>query len=323
MLTRSRTKSLVVNDCLTLSTPDLKLHRRRRRREERRKSETPKREKEENLSAPRGEEDRQERPDQKECSSRRSFSHLDNAGVEPNLLFHDRKEETSSATMASTLALSSSKIPSFTRETLQAAFEHLKAADPILAPVLISHKVPPESLLPKINDGSTFASLSKSICYQQLATKAAAKIFTRVLKVDASCAASGALTPRAVLDATLEDLRGAGLSERKAQYLRDLALHYEEGILSCSQIRMMDLEELHSALTAVKGIGPWTVDMFLIFDYGATDCLPTSDLGVRRGMQTLYKLKKLPTPSEMEAIAEKWRPWRSLGSYMMWKVLVN
>lgn len=229
--------------------------------------------------------------------------------LENNLVWEEMNDNATS---------SSSMIPKFTRAGLQQACEHIKSVDPVLAPLLIAQGGPPESLLPK--EGSTFASLSKSICYQQLATKAAAKIFQRVLALDSSCAASGSLSPEVILQISLEDLRSAGLSQRKAEYIRDLALHYDRGVISCDMIRQMNLDQIYSSLTAVKGIGPWTVDMFLLFHYGATDCLPTSDLGIRKGMQKLYSLKHLPSVSEMEKIAEKWKPFRSLGAYMMWRV---
>jgi len=106
----------------------------------------------------------------------------------------------------------------------------------------------------------------------------------------------------------------------KASYLHDLSRHFNDGMLSDEAIFGMDRDSLQSALCSVKGLGPWSVDMFSMFHLGSPDVLPTGDLGVRRGMQVLYGMKELPTPKQMEAMTEGWRPWRSVGSYYMWRV---
>jgi DNA-3-methyladenine glycosylase II len=205
-----------------------------------------------------------------------------------------------------------------TMEILSHACSQLTAADPLLAPLIAEHGIP-ERLLAK--GGGAFASLSKSICFQQLATKAAATIYGRVLKT-CSCEEAGVLDSAAVLATPQDTLAGAGLSGRKASYLHDLARHFEQGLLSDELIDSMTAEELQTSLTAVKGLGPWSVDMFCLFHLGLPDVLPVGDLGVRKGMQTLYSLKQLPSPAEMEAVAENWRPFRSVGAYYMWRVEV-
>lgn len=202
----------------------------------------------------------------------------------------------------------------FTKATLQAACEFLAKADPKLAPLIEQHG-PPEHLLRKT--GSNFATLAKAIAFQQLATNAAAAIYNRVL---AACSCTDTLTPEALLAAPAGALRAAGLSERKAGYMADLARHFSDGRLSDDKIGAMEEAELEEALCAVKGIGLWTCHMHAMFHLGSPDVLPTGDLGVRRGMQHLYGLKELPSPTAMEAVAESWRPYRSLGTYFMWKV---
>jgi DNA-3-methyladenine glycosylase II len=205
-----------------------------------------------------------------------------------------------------------------TIETLTAACEFLRQADPRLAP-LIDIDQPPVRLLSK--PGSCFGSLAKSIVFQQLATKAAAAIYARVLTA-AGCEET--LTPEAILAAPVQDLRGAGLSQQKVDYLLDLSSHFSDGRLSDKGIvAIADPEALRSRLCAVKGIGPWSVDMFTMFHLGAPDVLPTGDLGVRKGMQELYGLKELPGPAAMAEVAAAWAPYKSVGSYYMWRVEVK
>ena len=203
-----------------------------------------------------------------------------------------------------------------TLETLQSACEYLATADAKLAPLIQLHGIPDRLL---VKGPGAFATLSKSICFQQLATAAAAKIFARVLEA-CGCTEAGILDYSSVLNAPHEALCAAGLSRNKASYLHDLACHFQDGHLSDEIIMELDTQGLHTSLTKVRGLGPWSVDMFAMFHLGLPDVLPVGDLGVRRGMQALYGLKSLPTPSQMEAIASSWQPWRSVGSYFMWRV---
>jgi DNA-3-methyladenine glycosylase II len=153
----------------------------------------------------------------------------------------------------------------------------------------------------------------------QLATKAAGTIFARVLAA-CSCSASGALRPAAVLGAPEGALRSAGLSGRKVEYMLDLARRFADGSLSDAHMAALPDAELRAAIVEVHGLGPWTADMHLIFALGHPDVLPVGDLGVRRGVQLTYDLKELPTPAKMEALTAGWRPWRSVGSWYMWRV---
>jgi DNA-3-methyladenine glycosylase II len=131
------------------------------------------------------------------------------------------------------------------------------------------------------------------------------------------------LTPTTISQFSAEQMRAIGISGRKASYLHDLAANFLSGALSDSDINNMDDESLMKALTAVKGIGVWSVHMFMLFSLHKADVLPVSDLGVRKGLQKLYSLKELPNPAQAEKIASCWQPYRSLGSWYMWRVISN
>ena len=115
----------------------------------------------------------------------------------------------------------------------------------------------------------------------------------------------------------------AGLSRAKVTFLRDLAEHVEDGELRLDQLAELPDEEVAEQLIAIKGLGPWTVHMFLIFHLGRPDVLPVGDLGIRKAVQVLHGLDELPTPAELERIAEPWRPHRSLASLYLWRSLDN
>jgi len=151
-----------------------------------------------------------------------------------------------------------------------------------------------------------------------LATKAAAKIFERVLN---TCGGSMNLSPSNVLSVDQEILCEAGLSRSKARYLHNIAHHFASGALPPEQVYTMEFAALSASLLSVKGIGPWTVDMFAMFHLGHADILPVSDLGIKKGMMKAYGLSKLPSPEQMAKIADTWAPYRSVGSYYMWKAL--
>eukprot|EP00877_Chromochloris_zofingiensis_P011900 jgi/Chrzof1/6964/Cz02g05210.t1 len=212
-------------------------------------------------------------------------------------------------------------------DLLEHAVKVLSQADPKLAPLIAEHG-PPSRMIAK--SGMSFRSLAKSILYQQLAGKAAACIYARFLTtcgIDSSSSGTSGeavgdeqLLPQHVLKTHASMLRACGLSERKASYVLELAQHFHDGKLSDEVLAGLNDDELQTALTAVRGIGPWTVDMFAMFHLGRPDVLPVGDLGVRKGMQVLYGLKSLPSPAEMQRISECWRPFRSVGCYYMWKV---
>ncbi|XP_017969784.1 PREDICTED: DNA-3-methyladenine glycosylase 1 [Theobroma cacao] len=200
-----------------------------------------------------------------------------------------------------------------TKPEIDLALNHLRTSDPLLAALISAH--PPPKLSPC---HSYFVSLSKSILFQQLATKAANSIYTRFVSL---CGNESNVLPNTVLSLTPQKLREIGVSVRKASYLHDLSDKFSTGVLSDTSILTMDDETLFQMLTAVKGIGPWSVHMFMIFSLHRPDVLPVGDLGVRKGVQFLYGLKELPKPLQVEQICEKWKPYRSVGSWYMWRLV--
>ena len=120
-----------------------------------------------------------------------------------------------------------------------------------------------------------------------------------------------------------ETLRGAGLSGAKAKYVRSLAEHVISGQLELDRLDDQSDEEIMTELTAVKGLGEWTAHMFLLFHLGRPDVLPVGDLGVRRVVERLYGLEGLPSAAELEALGERWRPYRSLAALYLWESLDN
>lgn len=205
--------------------------------------------------------------------------------------------------------------PVWTQEGLQKASQHLSAVDPLLAPLIKEHGVP-DKLLPTATD-SAFHGLAHIIIDQQLSILAARSIANRVLE---ACGGAEVLEPAAVLKVAPTELRACGLSQAKVNYILDLAQRFDSRQLTTEGIVALDDEALYTELTAVKGIGKWSVDMFAMFHAGRPDILPVGDLAVRKGFQALYSLKAIPTDAQMAEIAEKWRPYRSLGSYYMWRV---
>jgi 3-methyladenine DNA glycosylase/8-oxoguanine DNA glycosylase len=128
-------------------------------------------------------------------------------------------------------------------------------------------------------------------------------------------------TPKEFLAASDDDLRAAGLSRQKLAYLRDLAQKFAAAELGEHEFADLDDEDVILRVTSVKGIGRWTAEMFLIFSLGRPDVLPVDDLGVRRGFQQVYALDALASPEQMRSIAEPWRPFRSVGTWYMWRSL--
>ena len=194
----------------------------------------------------------------------------------------------------------------------EAAVAHLRRADPILARVVDS--IGPFTLEPR---AGSFHALARSIFFQQLAGPAARAIMKRVLDL-LGTDDERFFTPAEFLAASDEDLRAAGLSRQKLAYLRDLADKFASGELREDEFAALDDEEVIRRVSAVKGIGRWTAEMFLIFSLGRPDVLPVDDLGVRRGFQQTYSLDGLPSPEQMRSIAEPWRPFRSVGTWYMW-----
>jgi DNA-3-methyladenine glycosylase II len=118
---------------------------------------------------------------------------------------------------------------------------------------------------------------------------------------------------------TDEQLRAAGISRQKASYMRSIGEHFADGRLSDRTLMRASDDDVIEAVTQIKGVGRWTADMLLMFCIGRPDVLPVGDLGVQSSMKLAYGLKELPKPAEMEAIAEPWRPYRSAGSWYLWR----
>lgn len=164
-----------------------------------------------------------------------------------------------------------------------------------------------------------YGALLRAIVGQQLSVKAARTIYERL------CALYGDRTPspRELLATDPDELRGVGLSRAKANYLRDLAQHVEDGDLDLDALPDLPDDEVGEMLTRVKGLGQWTADMFLMFHLRRPDVLPVGDLGIRRAVQLRYELDELPSPAELTALAERWRPHRTLACLYLWASLDN
>ena len=193
------------------------------------------------------------------------------------------------------------------------ALAHLRQADPVLRKVI--EQVGPCRLRP-LTEGSHFEFIARSIIYQQLSTKAATTIHGRV---QALC--GGALTAEPLSSLADDALRGAGLSRQKLSYLRDLSARAADGSLDTKHFPDLPDEEITRQLVQVKGVGVWTAQMFLMFKLGRPDVLPVLDLGIRKGVQRAYRLRKLPDAKRIEKIAAPWAPYRTIGSWYMWRVL--
>jgi 3-methyladenine DNA glycosylase/8-oxoguanine DNA glycosylase len=165
---------------------------------------------------------------------------------------------------------------------------------------------------------SPFEALARNIVYQQLNGTAAAAIHARVLAL----AGRNRLRPEDVLGAPDDALRGAGLSRNKLDALRDLAAKTLDGTVpSLARLKRMSDEEIIERLTRVRGIGRWTVEMLLMSRLGRPDVLPVGDFGVRKGFSILYRTEALPTPKELTAYAERWRPYRTVASWYLWRAV--
>ncbi|KAK8551856.1 hypothetical protein V6N13_120289 [Hibiscus sabdariffa] len=194
---------------------------------------------------------------------------------------------------------------------VETAIRYLRNADPLLASLIELHPPPTFDTF-----HTPFLALTRSILYQQLAFKAGTSIYTRFV---ALCGGENGVVPETVISLTPQQLRQIGVSGRKASYLHDLARKYQTGILSDPAIVNMDDKSLFTMLTMVNGIGSWSVHMFMIFSLHRPDVLPINDLGIRKGVQMLYNLEELPRPSQMDQLCEKWRPYRSVASWYLWR----
>jgi len=161
-----------------------------------------------------------------------------------------------------------------------------------------------------------FAVLVESIISQQLATKAAEAIFRRLTKLYPKFP-----TATQILATRRSKLRKTGISGMKIDYLKDLARNIEDGKLKIKSLPKMSDEQVIEQLTQIKGIGRWTAEMFLIFSLGRQDVLPVHDLGLKKAVQFAFSLPQLPKPKEVEKLGERWKPYRSIATWYLWKSL--
>lgn len=161
-----------------------------------------------------------------------------------------------------------------------------------------------------------FAVLVESIVSQQLATRAAEAIFSRFKDLYPKFP-----TAADILATKKSKLRAVGLSSMKIEYIKDLARKVDQGKIKMRSLSKTSDEEVIAHLTQVKGIGRWTAEMFLIFSLGRQDVLPVNDLGLRKGVQMAFSLPELPKPSEVEDLGKRWKPYRSIATWYLWKSL--
>ncbi len=193
---------------------------------------------------------------------------------------------------------------------MKKAITHLRKADPVL-----------DRLIAKVGPyrqdfaEPVFSSLARSIVYQQLNGRAAGTIYGRF---EAACGPSG-VTPESVLKLRAAKMRSVGLSAQKSEYLRDLARHTRDRAVVFEDLPHLPDDAVVEHLTRVKGIGVWTVHMFLIFALRRPDILPVGDYGIRAAMKNLYGLDELPKPAQMVEIARPWRPYASIAAWYLWR----
>jgi len=194
--------------------------------------------------------------------------------------------------------------------------EALRTADPVLR--LLIDEIGPIGDFFAGRPTDHYGTLVRSIVGQQLSTRAAASIYNRLLERFGGHAP----TPVQVLADDPDELRiAAGLSHAKVRYLRSLAEHVRDGSLDLDGLAALPDDEVVAALVAVKGIGPWSAQIFLMFHLRRPDVLPVGDLGIRRAVKIRYGLPELPTPAELTEIAEPWRPHRTLACIYLWRSL--
>ncbi len=198
---------------------------------------------------------------------------------------------------------------------VEAAEKVLTSVDPLMGEVIAAHGPCAMTITPF---QSSFQSLFRTIIFQQLSTASANAIFGRVLALFED----NIPTPAATLDMAADAFRGAGMSRQKIKYAQDLAQKTLEGTVpEVSALAHLTDQEIIERLSAVHGIGRWTVEMLLMFNMGRPDILPSTDLAIRKGFQQIYKHEDLPKPKAIDAFGERWRPYRSIASWYMWRVV--
>ncbi|OAI52659.1 DNA-3-methyladenine glycosylase [Betaproteobacteria bacterium SCGC AG-212-J23] len=184
----------------------------------------------------------------------------------------------------------------------------LAKKDPVMAAIMKRH--------PKVfmmRRGEAFMTLARAICGQQISVKAAQSVWNRVV-----ICLDQTITPDAVIARDRKKLRACGLSDRKTEYIADLAQHFADGKIHERNWPQMDDEAIIAELTDVRGIGRWTAEMFLMFNLLRPDVFPLDDLGLQKAMRLSYRKRSLKS---MRALGETWRPWRTVASWYLWRSL--
>ena len=186
----------------------------------------------------------------------------------------------------------------------------LARKDPVMAAIIRSR---PKVFL--MRRGEPFLTLARAICGQQISVKAAQSVWDRVV------ACCSQVTPEHVLAVDRKKLRACGLSDRKTEYIADLAQHFADGRIHVHKWPQMSDEEIIAELVEVRGIGRWTAEMFLIFNLLRPDVFPLDDLGLQKGMRVAYFKGRKVSLKRMKKLGETWRPWRSVATWYLWRSL--
>src|ERR1041385_599302 len=186
----------------------------------------------------------------------------------------------------------------------------LAPRDPVMAAIMRAH---PKIFL--VRRGEPFMTLARAIVGQQISVKAAQSVWNRF----ADCV--GEVTPENVLLKQRPLLRACGLSDRKTEYIADLAQHFADGSIHVHRWPAMADEEIIAELVEVRGIGRWTAEMFLIFNLLRPDVFPLDDLGLQKGIRVAYFANRKVALSTLRRIGERWRPWRSVATWYLWRSL--
>lgn len=199
--------------------------------------------------------------------------------------------------------------------SIEKAEMHLMKVEPKFAAIIERHG--PCVLVEEAPEVSIYESLMRAILFQQLSGKAASTIRDRLYALfpDHPCP-----PPEHMTKMTTEECRAVGVSRQKSGYLQDLASKADT-IPSPSELHQLTDDEIVERLISIKGVGRWTIEMLLMFRFGRLDVLPVDDMGVQEGFKRLFDLDHRPKKKEMEALAEPWRPYRSIGSWYMWRLV--
>jgi DNA-3-methyladenine glycosylase II len=196
---------------------------------------------------------------------------------------------------------------------IRKAMRHLKSSDKILSALIKKHG--PCTIRPDLNN--PFHALVSSIISQQLSSHAARAIKGRFLDL----LGTSNFTPDDILNIPLERFRHAGLSRAKIGYICAIALEVRNGELDFASMAKHEDEDVITKLNSLSGVGRWTAEMFLIFGLGRPDVLSVYDAGLRKAFKITYNLQQLPSPTQMISIGEPWRPFRSVASWYLWRVV--